>query len=144
MRILLFSLFNIPSRCIRQLESFDTMNSAPVSKAEAHFTSAMAVEIIGNFVAKAPPKPQQVSASCISTNSSPRTWRNNSRAGFLFPSSLKPWHPSWKVILAGNFAPRSVTPSFVTGNQKTRSTWLRGPLQPFHLRSRRTAPDKIL
>ncbi len=38
---------------------------------EAHLTSPIAVEIIGNLTAKVPPKPQQVSASFISTSFNP-------------------------------------------------------------------------
>jgi hypothetical protein len=37
---------------MRQLESPEIMYSALVSRAEAHFTSPMAVEIIGNLVAE--------------------------------------------------------------------------------------------
>ena len=80
--------------CIRQLESFDTMYSAPVSKADAHLTSPIAVEIIGNLAAKVPPKPQQTSASFISTSSRPFTFARSARGGFLFPNSRKPWQPS--------------------------------------------------
>src|SRR5262249_32188530 len=79
-----------PCTCIRQLESFETIYSAPVSKAEAHLTSPIAVEIIGNLAAKVPPNPQQTSASFISTSSRPLTLPKSSRAGRLLPSSRKP------------------------------------------------------
>ena len=55
-----FSRLRSPCRCIKQLESFDTRYSAPVSNAEANLDSPIAVEIIGNFTQKVPPKPQQV------------------------------------------------------------------------------------
>src|SRR6516162_9419885 len=59
--VLSFSFFreSSPCRCIKQLESLETMKSASVSRADAHLTSPIAVEIIGNFTAKAPPRPQQ-------------------------------------------------------------------------------------
>ena len=59
--VLSFSFFreSKPCKCIRQLESFETRKSASVSNADAHLTSPIAVEIIGNFTAKVPPKPQQ-------------------------------------------------------------------------------------
>ena len=84
---------------MRQLESLETTVPAPVCRMEAHFTSSIAVEIGAYFTAKVPPNPQQVSASSISTNSSPCTFARSARGSLLIPNSRSPWHPSWKVTL---------------------------------------------
>src|ERR1043166_2769550 len=124
-----------PWSCIRQLESFETMYSAPVSSAEAHLTSPIAVEIMGNFAANVRPKPEQISASFISMSWSSRTFANNSRAGRLLPSSRKPWQPSWNVTLAGKRAPRSVMPSLLT--RKSENS------QPFFARALAAAASSV-
>jgi hypothetical protein len=67
-----------------------TKKSAPVSNAEAHLASPIAVEIIGNFTAKVPPKPQQDVWSSISTRVNSLTCRNSCRGCCFKRSSRKP------------------------------------------------------
>src|SRR5688500_13947785 len=74
-------------RWSRQLGSHETTYSASVSRAELSFCAPMAQEIELNLAAKVPPKPQQVSASAISTSSRSRTCPSSSRMGRLRPSS---------------------------------------------------------
>ena len=95
--------------CIRQLGSVDVMYSARAAAALAAFASPIAAEIMLNFTAKVPPKPQQSSLYCISTSSSPRTWRKISRGSCFNRSSRRAWHASWYATRCGNAAPTSVT-----------------------------------
>ena len=60
-RTLEFCFRKIPSRCSRQLGSVEVMYSAPEDFALPAFVSHIAPEIIANFVANVPPKPQQSS-----------------------------------------------------------------------------------
>src|ERR687894_294929 len=65
--------FNLPSRCIRQLESHETRVSAPLFTKAFIFSSAIAVETSGIFTAKVPPNPQQSSSFSQSRSSNPST-----------------------------------------------------------------------
>jgi hypothetical protein len=61
----------------------------------AHLRSAMCVAMSPNFTENRPPKPQQASASAISSSLRPGTLASSARGWAFTPSSRRPEHESW-------------------------------------------------
>src|SRR5581483_4877978 len=86
---------SLPAMFIRQPRSPASSMPAPVAAIRSALRSTMALEMSGYLTEKVPPKPQQTSASPISTSSSPLTVRRSCRGCSLTPSSRSPEQLSW-------------------------------------------------
>src|ERR671912_2967543 len=105
---------SLPPRCIRQLESQDTIVSAPLFFRAAIFSSAIAVETSGIFTENMPPNPQHNSSFSRSRSSRPETPFRRSRGSFETPSSRRWWQPVWKTARPAWLGPPPLLPRDVT------------------------------
>src|SRR5215210_2994306 len=116
---------SLPPRCIRQLESQETIVSAPLFSRAAIFSSAIAVDTSGILTENMPPNPQHNSSLSHSTSSRPETPFSRSRGSSKIPSSRRWWQPVWKTARPAWLAPRSFTPSTLT--MKSENSLTRRP-----------------